>query len=91
MFLIQSLPDTRQDVWKILLSLRGNTGAKGTFLVTQTVKDPPAMQESSVQSLGQEDPLEKGMETPSSTLAWRIPWTEAWWATVYDVTKNRHN
>ena len=49
------------------------------------------MQESWVQSLGQEDPLEKGMETPSSTLAWRIPWTGAWWATVYDVTKSRHN
>ena len=34
------------------------------------------MQESRVQSLGQEDPLEKGMATHSSTLAWRIPWTE---------------
>ena len=34
------------------------------------------MQETQVQSLGQEDPLEKGMATHSSTLAWRIPWTE---------------
>ena len=33
-------------------------------------------QETRVQSLGQEDPLEKGMATPSSTLAWKIPWTE---------------
>ena len=42
----------------------------------QTVKNLPAMQETWVQSLGQEDPLEKGMATHSSVLAWRIPWTE---------------
>ena len=36
----------------------------------------PAMQETRVQSLGQEDPLEKEMATHSSTLAWKIPWTE---------------
>ena len=40
------------------------------------VKNPPAMQETQVQSLGWEDPLEKGMATHSSILAWRIPWTE---------------
>jgi len=40
------------------------------------VKNLPAMQETWVQSLGQEDPLEKGMATHCSTLAWRIPWTE---------------
>ena len=45
-------------------------------LVTQMVKNLPAMQETWVQSLGLEDPLEKGMVTHSSTLAWRIPWTE---------------
>ena len=39
------------------------------------VKNPPAMQETQVPSLGQEDPLEKGMETHSSILAWGIPWT----------------
>ena len=39
-------------------------------------KNLPAMQETWVQSLGQEDPLEKEMETHSSILAWRIPWTE---------------
>ena len=44
-------------------------------LVAQLVKNPPAMQETWVQSLGWEDPLEKGKATPSSTLAWRIPWT----------------
>ena len=40
------------------------------------VKNMPAMQETWVQSLGWEDPLEKGMATHSSILAWRIPWTE---------------
>ena len=45
-------------------------------LVAQTVKNLPAMQEASVRSLGQEDPLEKEMATHSSILAWRIPWTE---------------
>ena len=40
------------------------------------VKNLPAMQETAVQSLGQEDPLEKGMATHSSILSWRIPWTE---------------
>ena len=39
-------------------------------------KELPAMQETWLQSLGQEDPLEKGMATPSSILAWEIPWTE---------------
>ena len=42
-------------------------------LVAQLVKNPPAMQETWVQSLGWEDPLEKGKATHSSTLAWRIP------------------
>ena len=46
------------------------------FPVAQIVKNPLAMQESRVQSLGWEDPLEKGMATHSSVLAWRIPWTE---------------
>ena len=45
-------------------------------LVAQMVKYLPAMQETQVQSLGWEDPLEKGMATHSSILAWRIPWTE---------------
>ena len=40
------------------------------------VKHLPAMQETQVRSLGQEDPLEKGMATHSSILAWGIPWTE---------------
>ena len=45
-------------------------------LVAQMVKNPPAVQETWVQSLGQEDPLEKEMATHSSTLAWKIPWME---------------
>ena len=44
--------------------------------MAQTVKSLPAMQETQVQSLDQEDPLEKGMVAHSSILAWRIPWTE---------------
>ena len=44
--------------------------------MAQTVKNLPAMPETQVWSLGQEDPLEKGMATHSSFLAWRIPWTE---------------
>ena len=50
-------------------------------LVTQTIKNLPAMWETQVRSLGQEDSLEKGMATHSSILAWRIPWRGAWWAT----------
>ena len=45
-------------------------------LVAQMVKNLPAVQETWVCSLGQEDPLEKGMATHSSVLAWKIPWTE---------------
>ena len=44
--------------------------------VAQIVKNLPAMQETWVQFLGREDPLKKGMATHSSTLAWKIPWTE---------------
>ena len=45
-------------------------------LVAQLVKNLPAMQETWVQSLGWEDPLEEGMAAHSSILAWKIPWTE---------------
>ena len=44
--------------------------------MTQAVKSLPAVQETEVRSLGQEDPLEEGMATHSSALTWRIPWTE---------------
>ena len=52
------------------------TQASWASLVTQMVKNLPAMQETQVRSLGWEDPLEKGMATYSIILAWRIPWTE---------------
>ena len=48
----------------------------GASLAAQMVNNPPAMQETRVQSLSWEDPLEEGMATHSSILAWRIPWTE---------------
>ena len=53
------------------------------------------MLETQVRSLGQKDPLEKEMATHSSTLAWKIPWTGAWWATVHraresDTTEQLH-
>ena len=51
-------------------------GDAGASIVAQLVKNPPAMQETQVQSLGWEDPLEEERATNSSVLAWRIPWTE---------------
>ena len=48
----------------------------GASLVAQIIKNLPTMQEIQVQSLGGEDPLEKGMATHSSILDWRMPWTE---------------
>ena len=57
-------------------------------LVAQLVKNPPAMQETPVRFLGWEDPLEEGMATHSSILAWRTPIDrEAWWAAVHGVAK----
>ena len=58
-------------------------------LVAQTVKNPPAIQETRVRSLGWEDPLEEGMATYSSILAWRIPMGRGAWLTiVHGVTKS---
>ena len=60
------------------------------FLVAQTVKSLPAMRETWVRSLGWEDPLEEGMATHSSILAWRIPMERGvWQATVHGVTKSQ--
>ena len=53
------------------------------------LKNPPAMWETWVQSLGLEDPLEEGMATRSGILVWRIPMDRgAWWATVHGVTES---
>ena len=58
-------------------------------LVAQLVNNPPAMQETLVQFLGQEDALQKGLATHSSILVWRIPMDRgAWWATVHGVSKS---
>ena len=58
--------------------------------MTEMVKNPPAMHETWVQSLGWEDPLEEGMATHSSILAWRILMDGgAWWATVHGVTMSQ--
>ena len=51
-------------------------GLNSASLMAQSDNNSPAMQETWVQSLGQEDPLEKATATHSSTLAWKIPWTE---------------
>ena len=63
----------------------------GATLMAQTIKNVPAMQETWVQPLGQEDPLEKGMATHSSILAWRMLWTEepGRLHTVHRVTKSQ--
>ena len=66
--------------WEILYTYERCQKAPGRqkagFPVAQMVKNLPAMQETWIWSLGWEDPLEKGMATHSSILAWRIPWTE---------------
>ena len=59
-----------------MTDLRMHLEAYGTSMVAQMVKNLPAMQETWFRSLGWEDPLEKGMDTHSSVLAWKIPWTE---------------
>ena len=70
----------------LLKTLKGS----GSSLVVQLVKNPPEVQETWVQSLGREDPLEEGMATHSSILAWRIPMDRgAWWTTVCGVTKSQ--
>ena len=66
----QELSGFPQGVYFLLFKTLNKVGAS---LVAQLVKNLPVMQETWVQFLGQEDPLEKGMTTHSSILAWRIP------------------
>ena len=69
---------------------RGTWGGSRASLVAQTVKNPPAMQKTWVQSLGWEDPLEEGIATHSSILAWRISMGRgAWQPIVHGVAKSR--
>ena len=66
-----------------------NMGGPRSFPGGSVVKNPPAVQETQVQSLGWEDPLEEGMATHSRILAWRILMDRgAWQATVPGVTKS---
>ena len=66
---VNNFPHDFQSSFRGIIELRAS-------LVAQTGKNLPAMQETWVQSVGQEDPPEKGMATHSSILAWRILWTE---------------
>ena len=71
-FSVNGIFQTRILEWDVISSFRGSS----LILVAQTVKKPPAMSETWIWSLGWDDPLEKGIATHSSILAWRIPWTE---------------
>ena len=77
-----TLVEKNVDVYRFILLKKKNRDLVNNkpniwaSLVAQWVKNPPAMQETRVRSLGQEDPLEKEMATYSSILAWSIPWTE---------------
>ena len=62
-----------EHIWPLLII---SNACRLATLVVQSVKNLPAMREIQVWFLGREDPLEKGMATPSSIRAWRIPWTE---------------
>ena len=57
------------------MGLEVSNGLEWASLIAQLVKNPPALQETPIQFLGQEDPLEKGKATDFSILAWKIPWT----------------
>ena len=74
-----------EEVWADALSFSNNYCKDGPSLVAQLVKNPLAMWETCVWSLDWEDPLEKGKDTHSSILAWRIPWT----CIVHGVAKSR--
>ena len=83
-----SLPEELPAWWQALGNILPCT--KWASLVAEMVKNPPAVQETWVQSLGLEDPLEEGMATHLSILGWRIPMDRgAWPATVHRVAKNR--
>ena len=80
----------RQQRMRLLDSIINSMDINLSSLVTQMVKKLPAMQETWVRSLGWEDPLEEGMATHSSILAWRISMNRgAWRATIHGVAKGR--
>ena len=87
-----SFTDDPEDVRKQGAQPRfqGLKASSGLPWLVQLVKNPPAMQETWVRSLGWDNPLEEGMATHSSILAWRIPVEGgAWWAIVHGVTKSQ--
>ena len=78
-----------KDASQTLVEIKTETHGE-RFLVAQRVKNPPAMRETWIRSLGWEGPLEEGVATHSSILAWRIPMDKgAWWATVHGVAKSQ--
>ena len=81
--LIPRRPEAKDERHKFHIPLR----ARGASLVAQLVKNPPTMRETWVQSLGWEDPLEKGMATHSSILDWRSPWISPWSCKKLDMTE----
>ena len=64
------------EIYQESLDCRLTVGEFGASLVVQMVKNLPTIQETQIQSMGQEDPLEKEIATHSSILAWEIPWME---------------
>ena len=85
--LVYSLVNSiREGIWKLSLFPKHMVLLS---LVAQMIKNPPAVRETWVPSLGREDPLEEDMATHSSILAWRVPTDRgAWWATVHGVAKS---
>ena len=75
----------RREAWLKQAGTRVSVPTLWASLGAQLVKNPPAVQETRVQPLGQEDPLEKGIATHSTILAQRIPWTEE---PVHKIAKN---
>ena len=71
-YILEHARHMKTETWKFLQ----HTFPLGASTVTQWLKNPPSLQETRVQFLGWEDPLEKGMATHSSIPAWRIPWME---------------
>ena len=72
--------------WENFDEFKCSYSGEWASLVAQTVRNPPAMRETWVRSLGWEDPLEEGIATHSNILVWRIPMDRgAWWAAVHGV------
>ena len=77
---------------KYLKKILANLISVWASMVAQTVKNLPVVWKTRVQSLGWENPLEEGMATHSSILAWRIPMDRgAWWATLHGVAKSQQD